>query len=291
MPLHIACDRTSLEIVKLLTQNSPAYVLDAAQDNGDTPLDRACRRTCPEIVHFLLSQGSSVFVDEDQKQGPLLNAVLNKVEYAISIVSMLLDAGANINHRDKFRNTALLYAAQLSALELHAEELSSVGTAFTGYLGWREKCSKIDLIMLLIERGSDVNAVGVGSRCALHWAVISTQENLVRKLIVSGCDLDKRDDHGLIPLCYACQKGSKVLVDILIISGADLRAQNWEVFVRNFEDETTNELLNYVIHESKKCLDLKYLCYRLLRKKLRHLEKDASHLGLPQFLIKCLLLK
>ncbi|XP_035209947.1 putative ankyrin repeat protein RF_0381 [Stegodyphus dumicola] len=95
--LHIACEKGSLEIMKLLAEKSPAYILDLPSDFGHTPLNEACRCNSPEVVQLLLSHGSSVDINDVQRYGPLLNAVSNVAEYATPIASLLLDAGSNLH--------------------------------------------------------------------------------------------------------------------------------------------------------------------------------------------------
>ncbi|XP_035232685.1 ankyrin repeat domain-containing protein 6-like, partial [Stegodyphus dumicola] len=95
-PVRVACEKTSLKTVKLLTERSPDYILEEFDNDKGTPLDIACRSSCPEVVKYLLSQGTSVH--KSQAFGlpcPLSEAVSNKAEYAIPIASLHLDAGVN----------------------------------------------------------------------------------------------------------------------------------------------------------------------------------------------------
>ncbi|XP_035230322.1 serine/threonine-protein phosphatase 6 regulatory ankyrin repeat subunit B-like [Stegodyphus dumicola] len=169
------------ETVKSLTENSPAYLLDLHSNLGQTPLDEACRYCCPEVIQYLLQKGSSVVVHEDLRYVPLLNAAFNVAENATPIASLLLDAGANINHTHIFGKTALIAAIEMSA----SEENSNTG----------QNCSYRNLCMLLIDRGCDVNAAVSDGRTALH------------KLLISGNDIDKHDVEGFTPMFYACIYG------------------------------------------------------------------------------------
>ncbi|XP_035204547.1 death-associated protein kinase 1-like, partial [Stegodyphus dumicola] len=215
--LHIACQENSIETIKLLTECSPAYILNLPNNLGQTPLDEACRYCSPDVIQFLLQKGSSVVVHEDLRYDPFLNAAFNVAEYATPIASLLLDAGANINHTHIFGKTALIAAIEMSA----SEENSNIG----------QNCSYRDLCVLLIERGCDVNAAVSDGRTALHITIETNQEKLVRKLLICGSDIDRHDVVGFTPMFYACLYGRMRLVNLLIICGASLRAQNWETVI------------------------------------------------------------
>ncbi|XP_035233870.1 transient receptor potential cation channel subfamily A member 1-like [Stegodyphus dumicola] len=175
--LHIACSRKSLEIIKLLTEISPAYMLEETDDEDRRPLEIACSHNCPEAVQFLLTRGCSVHVQdfpEDFREGSLLCAIRNIPDYAVPIASMVLDAGADIHLTDDIGTTLLMFVVFRSAFD----EINSGS----------EKYSYADLFTLFIERGCDVNATRLGST-VLHLAVIEKQEILVRKNACSFLEL------------------------------------------------------------------------------------------------------
>ncbi|KFM61813.1 Death-associated protein kinase 1, partial [Stegodyphus mimosarum] len=277
--LHIACGKKSLEIVKILTENSPACILEMTDRCRDTPLDIACRGSSPEIVHYLLSQGCNVLVNDDRSFGPLLSAMYNFLDDAVPIVILVLDAGANINHRDEFGRTALLIAVEQCSIRSAAD------------LAKCKKYSYVDLSMLLIERGTDVNAADNFDRTALHLAIRAKQEILVRKLLLCGCDINKHDDDGFTPLFYACESRNQRLVDLLINCGANLRAQDWEEAIACDLIEEAIPLASYIIYRSSQCLTLENFCSIILRKQLRNADKDAFQLGLPSILVERIQLK
>ncbi|XP_035228925.1 putative ankyrin repeat protein RF_0381 [Stegodyphus dumicola] len=277
--LHIACSKRSLEIVKILTENSPTHILEMTDGYRNTPLDIACGKSSPEIVQYLLSQGCNVLVNDDRSFGPVLSAMFNAVDDAVPIVNLLLDAGANINHRDEYGRTALMNAVELCAVRNPAD------------LAKCTKYSYVDLSMLLIERGTDVNVADNFHQTALHLAIRSKQEILVRKLLICKCDINKHDNDGFTPLFYACESGSRALVDLLINCGANLRAQNWEAALDSFLNEEAIQLASYVIYKSNQCLTLENFCSVILRNKLRNVDKDVFQLGLPSVLVERIQLK
>ncbi|XP_035216236.1 protein VAPYRIN-like isoform X2 [Stegodyphus dumicola] len=281
--LFLEVNATLPEIIKMLIENSPAYVLHMRCKFRCAPLEYACRKNSSEVVQYLLSKGSSAVVEESHQDSPLLNALFNVAEYATPIATLLLDAGANINYTNSDRTTALMIALNVSA-----SERRRAGNATTS-----QTYSFTDLCMLLIERGCDVNAVAKSSETALDIAIETKQEILIRKLLISRSDIDRRDMHGLTPLHYACLYGNKRLVDLLIISGARLRVQDWETNIEclGLLNKKNIHLLRYAAYESKQCLTLQNLCNITIRKNLRNVEEDANQLGLPPLLIKHVQLK
>ncbi|XP_035214787.1 serine/threonine-protein phosphatase 6 regulatory ankyrin repeat subunit C-like [Stegodyphus dumicola] len=276
--LHIACERRSSAIVKLLTEKSPSYILNLVDSLGNTPFIYACGKQSAEVIRFLLSQGSSVVVKSSYGDDPLMCAVeYNEAEYAISVASVLLEAGAKIDH------LLLIAAIKRARMELHD---TANYPAF------------LDFCRLLMDRGCNLNAVDWKGRTALHVAIETNQEILVRKLLISGKDIDieKRDSEGFTPLLYACRYGYRRMVDVLMICGASLRGQDWEAV---FETSGTYKMLkeeqktlfSYVVDNSKQCLTLENLCHITIRQNIRNIEKDAIKLELPPLLINRLQLK
>ncbi|KFM76720.1 Ankyrin-3, partial [Stegodyphus mimosarum] len=274
IPLHIACKRNSLDIVKLLLEKSTKSSLSKRDVDGATPLLVACRHSCPEIVKLLLSKGSIVCTRDRLGNGEILSATYNIAEYATRIIPMLLDAGALINQSNARGETALLMA--ITELSIHIQ---------------CQKHSYTDLCMLLINSGSDVNAVNYLGQTPLHLAVSSNNELLVRKLLVSGSNINCRDNLHFVPLFYACRNGNQRIVQLLVSCGAKLQAHNWEDCMTMFRNEETILLLSYLMYKSKQCHTLENLCSILIRKSLKNVEKDICQLPLPPSLIQHIQLK
>ncbi|XP_035226986.1 serine/threonine-protein phosphatase 6 regulatory ankyrin repeat subunit C-like isoform X2 [Stegodyphus dumicola] len=324
--LHTACMRDSLEIVKLIAEKSPASILEARDHRNETPLEIACSSGSPEVVQFLLSMGCSVVVKDRRCGGPLLSAIFNNPIYATPIASLLLDAGADINHVHAYLGTPLMVAVLQSALKMRPAKDPTTYEDFSDenflleikreHFGMLSMASAIqhvlrpaedpitdqnfpyiDFCTLLIDRGCDVNATDIiYGTTALNVAVRLNHEILVRKLLISGSDIDRRDNRGCSPLYYACLQGSQRIVDLFITFGANLRTQDWEATFELWKlmkklNEKNTQLLNYVIYQSKQCLTLENLCSKIIRKNTRNVEKNAINLGIPSILVNRLLLK
>ncbi|XP_035210575.1 uncharacterized protein LOC118184935 [Stegodyphus dumicola] len=97
-------------MIKLLAERSMPYIFDIRDAKGHIPLDIACLYHCPEAVRILLAQGKSVFGKGDRQ---VLISTLNNskaYKYAIPMISLLLDAGANIDAADESGRTPMVTA-------------------------------------------------------------------------------------------------------------------------------------------------------------------------------------
>ena len=68
---------------------------------------------------------------------------------------------------------------------------------------------------LLIQRGSDINAVSQAGASALHEAALSGDRSLVAMLRSSGARTDLRNRQGATPADIASSKGYRDVVQVL----------------------------------------------------------------------------
>lgn len=148
----------------------------------------------------------------------------------------------------------------------------------------------LEVCLLLIEHGCDLNAKNCLRETPLHLAVILKDEILVRKLLNNGCNVNGANAIGFVPLYYACTKGSEKMASLLIDAGADFKSfsrHNVRSWMVREERPNDHSLVLRVEEELRKCPSLSNLCRTAIRQNLpRNIEKSASFLPLPQFLIK-----
>lgn len=147
--------------------------------------------------------------NEVNQQGftPLMEVSLStlyvKVQSLIKVAQLLLDAGANIDIRDSWGFTALVFAAR------DAED------------------SHLDLVKFLIDRGADVNTKIKHGGSALSLAAECGNINSVKMLIDAGADVSTTDDNGnTVLIASAYQACSAELVNLLVSKGVNVNASN-----------------------------------------------------------------
>ena len=117
----------------------------------------------------------------------------------IDKVRVILSEGADVNAKDKFSQTALLYASRVG---------------------------NIDLVRLLVESGANLNITAKYNLSALMLAVINGHGEVVRILINAGADLNIRGGKGAIgfygktALVLAKERGQELVISLLQEAGA-----------------------------------------------------------------------
>lgn len=148
----------------------------------------------------------------------------------------------------------------------------------------------LEVCLLLIEQGCDLNVKNCLRETPLHLAVILKEETLVRKLLNHGSDVNETNAIGFVPLYYACTKGSEKMASLLIDAGADFKSfsqRDIRPWMVREEPQNDHLLVLRVQEELRKCPSLSNLCRTAIRQNLpRNIEKSASFLPLPQFLVK-----
>lgn len=81
---------------------------------------------------------------------------------------------------------------------------------------------KVEIMMLLINKGADVRAKNSNGFTALDTAVYSGNKQAVELLITNGADVNTKSKPGTTPLLFSITRGHKEVLDILINKGASL---------------------------------------------------------------------
>jgi len=105
--LIYASENCNKEAVKFLIKAGAN--INAKDNNGITALMRASRYGEVEVVKLLIEAGA------DNGYTALMEASDNNY---VEVVKLLIENGANINVKDKFGNTALIYASRYDRKEI-----------------------------------------------------------------------------------------------------------------------------------------------------------------------------
>jgi ankyrin repeat protein len=75
-----------------------------------------------------------------------------------------------------------------------------------------------DIVRLLLDQGTDVNARELWDYTALHYAVIRNQTTIVELLLRRGADVHAVDGNGHTPLPYAVAQGFQGVGELLLLN-------------------------------------------------------------------------
>jgi ankyrin repeat protein len=198
-PLHFACRYGNADVVNLLLKNGASHTLNSQTRDGETPLHIAASKGRISVVALLLSNKAILEIQDINKETPLLRGVMSP-----ACIDLLIDAGANLNARDKMGRTVLLKAVTLI---------------------------QIETVKKLIEKGADIEAVDFDSRSPLHLAAVTGNVNLLDVLLAAGASITIRD------------KKNKTPLSICIDRGHDLAAKKLKEFEQEQEKQKEEETI------------------------------------------------
>jgi len=228
VPLHSLAVRNSASAIAILTAKGAN--VDAKDYGGNTPLHFAAINNAKDAVALLVKKGADIESRENYGRTPLI--LCARERGGPTTIKVLLEAGADVNARDKF---------QASSLDLAA---------------WR---GKKDVVDILLDAGADIPSGGREARylfseaashglsrlfdavakaggdptfklsnggTLLHSAASGDSIKILEILIAKGLDINLRDNYGWTPLHYAARDGRVENVERLITEGADINIRS-----------------------------------------------------------------
>lgn len=150
----------------------------------------------PNVVNLFIKAGMDPNVAEEGKT-VLLEACRRGYRREVGLA--LIEAGADVNARDQYGVTCLMFSAITGSAEL---------------------------IQTLIDKGADANAQDNYGRTALIEALTTENDiplKIFQALIEAGADVNIRIEGGLTPIMLAAD-GNKEILRLLIDAGADPNA-------------------------------------------------------------------
>ncbi len=152
-------------------------------------------------AQLLIQAGANVNVANRDGQSVLLVAIQSYWEGKRldlgQLIELLLEHGANIEHKDSLGRTALSRAIDLG---------------------------KLEIIELLLEKGADVNSTDNRGTSPPWRAVDQRVDTAVAELLIThGADINHKDKRGTTPLELACSKwGNPKTAQLLREKGASM---------------------------------------------------------------------
>lgn len=156
------------------------------------------------LVEILLDAGADLESENNDKETVLSTAVVN---HRTELVKLLLKRGADVNHRDKWEFTPVLFS-----ILYH---------------------TSTDILRLLVDSGADLKAGLSDQSTALHMAMNQADLEKVRMLLEfhTSIELSSRNSHGETPLLMSTQWDRPQIVDclkLLVRAGANVNEQDSE---------------------------------------------------------------
>ncbi|RDW61987.1 hypothetical protein BP6252_11420 [Coleophoma cylindrospora] len=268
--LHMAYD--FLDVTRLLVSNG-ANINHLSE--GGTPLYLASKWGYSEVVKVYIEHKADleiqVTTDPDDGHTALDMAV---IKGQALVLRLLLEAGANINHRAKNNTFPLQYPITRTVDEKEAEDCLRMLLEYsppldmrddTGYtaLGSILRRTPVSLVRLLVNAGAPIESPTKEGVTPLGRAVLMNNIDVLKYLISKKAVIDIPNGKWGGPLHMACQWGTLEIVKILIEGGADVNLLSPGVpgtplqsaYFRDAstEDETAkkNQILKYLLEETK----------------------------------------
>jgi ankyrin repeat protein len=187
-------------------------------------------KTIIEIAMIFKTKGSSWLKEyANQQEKEIVDADLLEAAKAgnSKAIQFPLNAGADVNQKDRNGNTPLHFAVQ-AGQKATAELLLNAGATINQGnnshltpLYWAINNDNKDMVELLLKHGANVNRVGNDGTSPLHKASYKGNVEIVTLLLNASADVNKADVSGQTPLYQAVENNNKEIVRLLLVAKAD----------------------------------------------------------------------
>ena len=223
--IHDAAKAGDVKKVQALLTAKPDLVNAKTTDWGVTPLFFAANK---DMAELLLSKGADVNAKDNYWFTPLVYAVSSGNK---DVVELLLSKGAEVNvkNMNDAEYTPLLSAARSGnkdIVELFLAKGLDVNAKdkYGNALANAASSGHRDVVELLLSKGADINVKDGLGRTVLFNAAESGSKDVVELFLTKGFDVNAKSNTGETPLVEAARSGNKDVVELLLIKGADVNA-------------------------------------------------------------------
>jgi ankyrin repeat protein len=184
-------------------------------------------------VELFLTAGMGANTRYKANTTPLMEACLFE---RVDIVKVLLGGGADVNAKDDFGRTALIFAIQNGGQTSIVKALLDRGadanaTLADGRTPLMLSIDSPDIVKALVEKGADINAKNRDTgESVLMTMVLADNPESVKSLLARDANVNAKDDRGVTALMFAASNNKIVIAKLLLQKGADvnIKADNGE---------------------------------------------------------------
>ena len=196
----------------------------AAEDASDR-FYQAIRNDDLQTLRGLV-KASTVNSKDQRESTPLMYAAAYG---SVDAMKMLIDAGADVNAKNSFDATALMWCANdMAKVRLLIDKGANVNARSkqgrTPLMIASAGDGASQIVKLLIEKGADISVKDKSNSTALLEAVDANDNATIRLLIEKGADLNARNKSGDTALMIASSYGNVEIMRTLLSKGADVNA-------------------------------------------------------------------
>ena len=228
-PLHLAASHGHVEVGQHLLDAGAD--IEATEEDGETPLHFAAWRSQMEAGEFLVGNDASLEARNNWGRTPLL--IVARETGNAEFAAMLIDAGAEVNLRDRGGESPLDLAAWRGFAELvdllldNGAELPSPDSQ-SGQMVAMFAADKglVRLFELSADSGVDLGLRNENNGSLLHSASQGGSAEIVARLLDEGFDPNEPDRYGRVPLHYAAEMGREDVAQILLDHDAEIDARS-----------------------------------------------------------------
>ncbi len=208
-PMHALAHRNHADAMKVLIEKGAE--INAQDHSKHTPLHLAALADHKAAVGLLIDAGAELDMMDDYGRTPLI--LCARERGGPEVAKALLDAGANVNIKDKFDDDALELAAWRGKEELVNLLLDAGAKVPTGRPDSREMLEyAVDnglarLFRAVIKAGGNPDYELPSGGTLVHSAAAGGSLEILKVLASKGLGIDMRDDYGWTPLHYAARDG------------------------------------------------------------------------------------
>ena len=214
------------KLCRALLEENPGFVFNMQRVYPEI-LHYAIKTQGPDFAKMLIEAGADVNAkDRDGKTVLMCAATTIYTE----IAQLLIAAGADVNASDMYGRTALMEAANRGTeiVQLLIDANANVNASDNqGITALMLTDSFTGTAQLLIAAGANVNARSNGGRTALIRAAKNNYTKMVQLLIAAGADVHASESHsGLTALMCSASDGHTEIILLLIHAGVNVNARD-----------------------------------------------------------------